>query len=144
MFFKTISRSYKIIKKKKKCIIITLLCTMFRINVILHWDSFGLRWGILVVFFWLFFPCLSAVPHSPLLSWIDFPFCAGWQCWFQPHAGCFVARSVFAYGGIPIQHARGSPWARRSPTSAAAPTPRRWTRRASDPLRTSVSTHVKV
>lgn len=101
VFFKTVNRSYEIIKKINKCIVVTPLCTMFRINVILHWNSFGLLWGTLVMFVWLFFSCLFLVPHSSQLSWVDFPFCAGWQCWFQLHAGRFVACSVFTCGGIP-------------------------------------------
>lgn len=83
-----------------------MLCSILSIAVTLHWNPFGLCWGTLVMFVFLSFPSLSP-SLSPLVSWIDFPFV--WdsrdtQCWFQLYGGCFIACSVFVYGGIPQFH----------------------------------------
>ncbi len=83
-----------------------MLCSILRIAVTLHWNPFGLYWGTLVMFVFLFFPSLSP-SLSPLVSWIDFPFVLDRrdaQCWFQLYGGCFIACSVFVYGGIPQFH----------------------------------------
>lgn len=56
---------------------------------------------MLVMFFYppLFLSCslsFSNLGLTFLLCWI-----AGTQCWFQLCGGCFIARSMFVYGGIP-------------------------------------------
>lgn len=83
-----------------------MLCSILSIAVTLHWNPFGLYWGTLVMFVFLFFPSLSPA-LSPLVSWIDFSFVLDSrdaQCWFQLYGGCFIACSVFVYGGIPQFH----------------------------------------
>lgn len=74
-------------------------------TVTLHWNPFGLYWGTLAMFFFL--SLYFTLTLSPLVSWIDFPFVLDSedaQCWFQLYGGCFIARSVFVYGGIPHFH----------------------------------------
>lgn len=113
VFCKTRNTFGKILfkKERKVCIIMTsthyTLKTMFGINVILHWNPFGLLGGPLIMFVWPFFPCLSPFPCPPPISWIDFPFVLDGrdtQCWFQLYVGCIIACSVFVYGGIPQFH----------------------------------------
>lgn len=112
VFCKTIKTFGKILfyKERKVCIIMTThhtLQTLFSNNLILHWNPFGLLGGPLVMFVWPFFPCLSPFPCPPPISWIDFPFVLDGrdtQCWFQLYVGCFIACSVFVYGGIPQFH----------------------------------------
>lgn len=78
------------------------------IAVTLHWNPFWLFWGTLVMFVFLSSPPPFTFPLlSPLVSWIDFSFVSDSgdaQCWFQLYGGCFIARSVFVYGGIPQFH----------------------------------------
>lgn len=96
-------------------------------NVALHWNSFRLLWATLVIFVWLFFPCLF--PSLTLLFYLGFL------------TSSFVLRDSVDFSRMPvsswleaclpmvylpfhtIQRAKGSPWARRIPTSAATPTP---------------------
>lgn len=91
---------------KEKCMsyyyINSLHTVLHSIAVTLHWNPFGPYRGTLVMFVFLFFLCLS-----PLVSWIDFPFVLDSrdaQCWFQFYGSCFIACSVFVYGGIPQFH----------------------------------------
>lgn len=84
-----------------------------------------------------FLPLSLSPSRSPLVSWIDFPFVLDSrdaQCWFQLYGGCFIARSVFVYGGIHQFHSatRGSPRAGHIPASSAPAAAPRWTRQTSD------------
>lgn len=89
---------------------------------------------------------------SPLVSWIDFPFVLDSrdaQCWFQLYGGCFIACSMFVYGGIPQFHSahKSIPSGRAYPRVPSAPPPsQRWTRQTSDllPKHTSVSTFAQM
>lgn len=89
---------------------------------------------------------------------LSFPFCAGLECWFQPHAGRFVAHSVFTCDGIPsvpfstFKRISPPPLARRIPMPATAPTPHRWTtvhkcvhicKRIGQTYRTHTRTHIR-
>lgn len=118
-----------------------MLRSILSIAVTLHWNPFGLYWGTLVMFVFPFFPSLFSLSlspsRSPLVSWIDFPFVLDSrdaQCWFQLCGGCFIARSMFVYGGIPQFHSatRGSPRAGHIPASSALAAAQRWTRQTSD------------
>lgn len=116
-----------------------MLCSILSSAVTLHWNPFGLYWGTLVMFVFLFFPSLFRSLSSSV-SWIDFPFvpeCTDAQCWFQWCSGCFIARSVFVYGGIPqfpfsTQENPLRPGISHRPL--LLPTSQRWTGRTSDPL----------
>lgn len=79
-----------------------------------------------------FFPSFS-----PSVSWIDFPFVSNSrdaQCWFQFYGTCFIALSVFGYGGIPQFHSahKRIPSGRAYPSIFCPSTSLRWTRRTSD------------
>lgn len=88
-------------------------------EIIVQWNPFRLQRGTLVMFVF-FFPSLFP-PLSPLVFWIDSPFVLDsrdTQCWFQLFGSCFIARSMFIYGGIPQFHSahKSSPWGRAYPS----------------------------